>query len=392
MHLFPSGLAALVLGLCVLGPVAAEAYRPSSDGEVLEQLPTPGPERRELRRLREALKAAPNRRDLALALARCYIQLGRGNADPRYYGHAEAVLAPWLASPNPDPETLVLRATVLQNRHAFQPALADLDAALRQNPRLAQAWLSRAAILEVQGDYPGALRACLAVARAAASLAGAVCLESALSLSGQAESAYQRLSARVAVARANPDELAWARLILGELAERLGRSATAESWYRMAARTDTRSIYLLSTYADFLLDRDRPEEVVELLEGETRADPLLLRLTLAERRLNHPRHAEHLAALRARFEASRARGDTSHQGDEARYALYLAGDAELALRLASANWAVQREPRDARILLEAAREAGRPEAGRAVAEFLARTRLEDVRLQNLLSRGGGPHS
>jgi tetratricopeptide (TPR) repeat protein len=345
-----------------------------------------------LRRLREALKAAPNRRDLALALARCYIQLGRGNADPRYYGHAEAVLAPWLASPNPDPETLVLRATVLQNRHAFQPALADLDAALRQNPRLAQAWLSRAAILEVQGDYPGALRACLAVARAAASLAGAVCLESALSLSGQAESAYQRLSARVAVARANPDELAWARLILGELAERLGRSATAESWYRMAARTDTRSIYLLSTYADFLLDRDRPEEVVELLEGETRADPLLLRLTLAERRLNHPRHAEHLAALRARFEASRARGDTSHQGDEARYALYLAGDAELALRLASANWAVQREPRDARILLEAAREAGRPEAGRAVAEFLARTRLEDVRLQNLLSHGGGPHS
>lgn len=387
-------LAALVLGLLWIGPATAAAYRPVSDGEVLERLPAPGPARRELRALREELKSHPERRDLALALARRSIEQGRADADPRHYGHAEAVLAPWLASPNPDPEALILRATVRQNRHAFELALADLDAALGKNPRLAQAWLSRAAILEVQGDYPGALRACLAVARFTASLAGRVCLESALSLSGQAQPAYERLSAAVGAvgavgaADADSEERAFAQVVLGELAERLGRASEAEAWYRAALSSGPRRIYLLATYADFLLDRNRPAEVIALLDTETRADPLLLRLALAERRTNPPRYPEHLAALKARFEASRARGDTTHQGDEARYALHLAGDPALALRLAEANWAVQREPRDARILLEAARAAGRIEAARPVAEFLARTKLEDARLEKLMESGG----
>jgi hypothetical protein len=382
-----------LLGMALAAWVSAsgaEPYAPARDDEVLERLPAPGPARRELRALREALKSHPERRDLALALARRSIELGRADADPRHYGHAEAVLGPWLASPAPDPEALILRATVRQNRHAFGPALADLDAALGKNPRLAQAWLSRAAILEVQGDYSGALRACLAAARSRASLAGTVCLESALSLSGQAQGAYQRLSAVVTRAEADPEELAFAQVVLGELAERLGRASEAEAWYRAALASGPRRIYLLATYADFLLDRNRSAEVIALLESETRADSLLLRLALAERRTNPPRYPEHLAALKARFEAGRARGDTTHQGDEARYALHLAGDPALALRLAEANWAVQREPRDARILLEAARAAGQPEAARPVTEFLTRTRLEDMRLRNLLTAAGGP--
>lgn len=386
-------VAVLVLvGICAGGSAWAEAYRPGSDEEVLERLPTPGPERRELRELREALKSSPQRRDLALGLARRYIRQGRMEADPRYYGYAEAVLAPWLASASPDADALILRATVRQNRHDFPSALADLDAALRRNPRLGQAWLSRAAILEAQGDYPGALRACMAMVRVSAAPAGTVCLESALSLSGQAQLSYQRLSSLAAQAEAEPDELAWMRVILGELAERLGRVEEAEDWYRTALKSGPRSIYLLSAYADFLLDRRRPAEVVELLESETRADPLLLRLALAERYLGHSGYPEHAAALNARFEASRARGDASHQGDEARYALRIADDPALALGLATANWSVQREPRDARILLEAARAAGRPEAARPVEAFLAQTRLEDVRLESLLRDAGGQRS
>ena len=382
----------LLLGMLGGGPVHAEARRPANDAEVLEFLPNSGLERRELRAGREALRIHPERRELALALARRYIELGRADADPRYYGHAEAVLTPWLVPPSTDPEALVLRATVLQNRHDFSSALADLDAALRRNPRLGQAWLTRAAILEAQGDYPAALRACLALDRFATALASAVCVNSAMSLLGQARSAYERLGPLVAEAQGDPDELLWARLVLAELAERLGLWAEAESWYRAALASGRRNLYLLATYADFLLDRDRSSEVVALLENETRADPLLLRLALAEQRLRHPRHAEHAAVLAARFAASRARGDTSHQGDESRYALRIAGDARHALELAQANWAAQREPRDARLLLEAARAAGRTDAARPVLEFIARTRLEDARLRALLVPPGGQGS
>ena len=48
-----------------------------------------------------------------------------------------------------------------------------------------------------------------------------------------------------------------------------------------------------------------------------------------------------------------------------------------ALALARDNWDVQREPADARLLLEAARAAGDPAAAGPVLDFLAATGLED---------------
>lgn len=384
-----------IAGLCLAVPLWAWAapYVPVDDATVLERLPVAGTERRELRRLRTELTADPGNRLLALDLARRYIALGRADADPRYYGYAEAVLAPWLAAVEPWPEALVLRATILQNRHAFGSALADLDAALRRAPRLPQAWLTRAAILEVQGDYPGALRSCLPLVGLGSPLAATVCLASAASYGERAAAAYTRLRTALDTTDGDADERLWARTVLAELAERLGRVDEAEAQYRAALASGRHSPYLLAGYADFLLDRRRPAEVVTLLAAETRADPLLLRLALAEQALNRPEFAVHAAELRARFAAGRQRGDTRHQGEEARYALYIDRNPAEALRLALANWTAQREPRDARGVLEAARAAGQPDAARQVLDFLQRTGLRDARLAPLLltaATGGVP--
>jgi len=46
--------------------------------------------------------------------------------------------------------------------------------------------------------------------------------------------------------------------------------------------------------------------------------------------------------------------------------------------LAKANWNVQREPADLRILAAAARASGENDARRTVTDWLASTRLEDV--------------
>jgi len=376
----------LVLGL-IAAVALAKPYTPANHDEVLGRIPVPDAERRTLRSLREQVRLHPEQHESAIQLARRYIQQGRKDADPRYYGYAEAVLGPWLA--DEEGEALLLRATIRQNRHDFANALADLDSVRQQNPRMGEAWLGRAAILEVQGDYRGAVQACLAFARLTTSLAGTVCLESALSLMGQAQAAYQKLSSLAATAELDPEQWGWMRVILGELAERLNRVDEAETWYRQALQAGPRSIYLLSTYADFLLDQNRPVDVVGLLAEETRADPLLLRLCLAEKRLNHPQYRQHFEALKARFAASRARGDSSHQGDEARFALHLEGNPKQALKLAQANWTVQREPRDGRILLEAAQAAGRTDAAQPVLEFLSRTRLEDARLRSLVANSGG---
>ena len=379
---------ALALGflcfLCLSVEGRAEPYRPASESEILEKLPVRLESRREIKALRQQVADRPDDPGAAFALVKRYIEMGRAESDPRYYGYAEAALAAWLDQDQPLPEALVLSATLHQNRHEFPAALAELSHALARQPRLAQAWLTRAVILEVQGDYPAALRSCLPLAKLAPPLTAAVCVNSALSLSGQAETAYGRLAlALQSLPGADEAERQWALTSLAEIAARLGRSDEADRHFQAALALKQRSSYLLATYADFLLDQGRCGEVEALLKDDTRADNLLLRLTLAEQCLDAPELSAHADALKDRFAASRLRGDATHQGDEARFRLHVLKDAQAALDLALANWTVQREPRDARIVLEAALAAGNPKAGQAVLDALARHGLEDIRLKAL---------
>ena len=83
--------------------------------------------------------------------------------------------------------------------------------------------------------------------------------------------------------------------------------------------------------------------------------------------------------LQARFDAALARGDRSHAREQARFALDLLGDAPQALALAQSNWAWQREPADALLLLRAAAAAGQPEAGEPVRRWAREQGFVDAR-------------
>ncbi len=155
------------------------------------------------------------------------------------------------------------------------------------------------------------------------------------------------------------DGRAWGESLLGEIAHRRGDPA-AERHFRAALAADPRDLYTLGAYSDWLLDHGRAAEVIPLVRNEPRVDALLLRLALAQQALRSAgRRRRRIATLRARFAASRARGDTVHRREEARFALELDGDPQAALRLAQDNWNVQREPADLRVLAEAAAAAER---------------------------------
>lgn len=372
----------------------AQPYYPKSDNEVLEQLPARGKSWFEIRSLRKRVESNPGDLAKALQLVRRYIELGRAESDPRYYGYAEAVLTPWMQTTHPAAEVLTLRATLFQNRHEFPAALDHLNKALAQQPRLAQAWLTRALIQEVQGNYAAALNSCLPLFKLAPPLTATVCVNSTLSLSGQLDADYQQLKQAVQIAQTEqPQDRQWALITLAEMAERKGDVETAEQLYRKVFDLEQRNGYLLGTYADFLQDHGRYDEVIKLLQNETRADGLLLRLTRAEQKLNLPEADTHIEILKARFAASRMRGDSSHQGDEARFMLHLLNKPDKALELAQKNWLVQREPRDARILLEAALASGNiKQEILPTLDFLSQTRLQDVRLQALIDQFKGAGS
>ncbi|MDP9150968.1 MAG: hypothetical protein M3O36_13645 [Myxococcota bacterium] len=371
------------------GRAAGTPFVPGDDLQVLERVPArrTDPGAREMDELRVALASDPTNVDYAAAFARRNIEESRATSDPRFLGHAQAALAPWWGAPSPPPGVRLLRATIRQSLHDFDGALADLTLLCRETPDDPQAWLTRAVVLTVRGEYLEARRSCEPLSRLAGKLVAAQCVAVIDSLTGQAKRAYQSLRAAYAEERApTPSEANWILSSLGEIAVRAGDDAAGEADYRSALAANRHDAYTLSAYADLLLERGRPAEVLPLLRGHENDDGLLLRLTLAEKATGDSTTEKHVDMLRARHRASRARGDVVHRREQARFALQLEGDPASALELATANWGVQREPSDARVLLESGLSARRPEAADAVVEFLAAHHAEEPRLVALAAR------
>ena len=364
----------------------AEPFVPADDSAVLERLPATALADTELRRLRGELAEDPKNLTRALDLAWRYVSIARAEGDPRWNGYAQAVVAQWWSAADPPPGVLLLRATLRQNRHDFDGALKDLGLLLRKEPRNRQAWLTRAMILQVRGDLLGAQRSCRVFSRLDRSLLSRACTAQVASLTGRAEAGYEWLARAAELAGERGSDRVWSLTNLAQIAERLGETELAESHFREALALGVRDVYLLAAYADFLLGERRPRDVLELLVDETRSDALYLRRALAEREIDSPEVENHVRNLEARFASSRLRGEETHMGSESRFTLQLLGRPAQALDLALGNWALQKEPIDARLVLEAALAAGRPEAARPVVAWLQETGLEDVRLERLMRR------
>lgn len=338
----------------------------------------------ELRRLREADKGDEAALARAVAAAKRSIEASRKTGDPRHLGHAEAALAPWWSDADAPAEVLVLRATIEQSRHDFPAALADLDRALQKRPDDAQAWLTRAVVLTVRADYKEAERSCAAARPHVAPLVHDVCVAGVLGSTGKAREAIGRIDAALArPARVPKDLVAWAAGAAGELRARLGEIAAAEADYKRALDLTPDDAYVLGAYADLLLDAGRPREAAALLAAHEDNDGLLLRVVLAKVAAGDPDHARVKAELTSRYEASHLRGDVVHRREEARWALHGEKAPKRALDLARANWDVQKEPADARILLESALAASEPRAADPVIAWLEASGAEDVVLRKL---------
>jgi hypothetical protein len=236
-------------------------------------------------------------------------------------------------------------------------------------------------VLAVQGKPRAALDSCIPLIHLADRLLAATCMGHALSLQGRAEQAYRLIREGLADARsAEPGNRLWALTTLAEIAARQGWNDVAERYFQQALALGERDVYLLTVYADFLLDQEQPEPVGELLADETRIDALLLRLAMAKRRLGREDWRSLADEYAVRLDAVSRRGEISHLGDGARYWLLLRDQPEAALELAQSNWRVQREPRDALLLLRTAVEAGHPQVALPVRDWLAASGLQDVRL------------
>ncbi|MGI4847331.1 MAG: hypothetical protein ACRYGK_04230 [Janthinobacterium lividum] len=380
-------LVLLVTIMLAHGATFAAPHVPKSDREVLERLPFKpnDPLARDIAALRQQLNADPGNAAIAVQLAQRYYGQVAQEGDPRFLGYAQAVLAPWWDMPQPPTEVQVMRAALRQFNHDFAGALVDLDAVILREPANAQARALRATIHFVQARYDAARIDCQAMlADGRNQLVAVACGAAVDGLNGHLAAAYQTLGDTLAqTPQADPAVRLWVLTRLAEMAQRRGRNTQAERHYKQALALHITDTFLLAAYADFLLDQNRPAEVVAMLKDKIPSDGLLLRLALAERILGLPSAPLREETLAARFHAAQLRGDTVHQQEEARFELYIRHDPRKALELAKLNWQVQREPVDARILLEAALANKDLAAARPVIDWLAASGIEDGRLIGL---------
>jgi tetratricopeptide (TPR) repeat protein len=334
---------------------------------------------------------AGQRLDVALPLARLYIQEARSSGDLRFLGYAEATLAPWIepdsgrrADPAaragvPSADALVLQATIQQSRHDFAGALDTLRTALALRPQDPQAWLTSATILRVLGRFDEARGACRRLSASVGPAVMELCSRPVEALSGSLAASYDRVRDISSQGMPN-DERAWRDSELGEMAVRLGRDVEAEHWFNNGLQFSPDDFYIRAAYADLLLSQGRGREVLALLRGRESLEPLLLRMALAQRVLRDVGLADSRVRLSAAFAEEAQRGEGIHRREEARFLLDVVGDARGALRAALANWQVQHEVDDVLILLRAARAAGEPSAAAPALQFVLQHHLEDIRI------------
>jgi hypothetical protein len=366
--------AVVIVAITTLRPAHAAPYLPHSTDEVLADLPAGA---RHTSASTRALSLS--RLEIALPVAQFDIARARATGDLRYLGYAQAALAPWMHATAVPTQVLVLDATILQSRHAFGPALTELDRALAQRPDDPQGWLTRATVLRVLGRFAEAQSSCRRLASAADPAITTLCVQSLRSLTGNLRDAYATVAALPEQALP-PEARAWRFSELGEMAERLGADAAAERWLRQGLGVAPDDLYMRSALADVLLRQQRAAETIQLLNGLDSMEPMLLRLAIAHRMLRDPLAQSSAALLGGEFDLEQQRGDAVHRREQARYFLDVDPQPKAALAAALANWQVQREPDDALVLLRAAQAAGQPHAAAPVREFLRQQQLEDTRL------------
>jgi tetratricopeptide (TPR) repeat protein len=350
---------------------AASPHIPTADAQVLAEVPTGA---------RHAIVPShiSTRLDIALPLAQFDISRARATGDLRFLGYAEAILSPWMQRSTVAPQVLILNATILQSRHAFDASLVELDRALKARPDDAQGWLTRATVLRVLGRYDEAMSSCEHLAVAADSAVTSLCVQSLRGLTGHLEDAYAAISSLPAQ-ELPPEARAWRYSELGEMAERLGNGAAAEHWFREGLQLAPQDFYMRSAYADVLLSQGRAAETLQLLAGYESMEPMLLRVAIARRELHDDASAAD-EQLSAAFDVEQRRGGGGERRGRARGLLGFGGPPAAALAAARDNWRVQREPDDILILLRAAQAAHQPQAAADARRFVAQTGLEDSRL------------
>ena len=371
---------AALLATFQLACLAATPLQPLRDDEVLEVLPAVTRSRPPQAATTPSPRPAALDPAAALKQAREDISVARQTGDTRYWGRAQAALAPWWDRPDAPADLAVLQATVQQGRHEFAASRTVLASTLARAPGHAQGWLNLASLERLSARYPEALAACNAVDRAGQALYAQACRLETESLQGQHPKAAQGFEALLKQTT-DAGQRSWLLSLLAESLERAGRDTPAADAYTrsLAAGHD---LYTAIAYSDLLLRTSKAQQALDILAPLPETDAVVLRRAAAWKRLGDVRWKGERKMLAERVDELRRRGDDPalHGRELALAALWLDDDPARALQAARSNLLLQREPIDWWVALRSAALTGDGTAYKEIGQSIAVAGLRDARL------------
>lgn len=307
-----------------------------------------------------------------LAQAQQLWRHGREHADASSVERAAGLLEP-LAGQNAQARLLLAR--VRQHQHAFDAALKLLQAPMPASLEADRALLS-ASILRVQGQWPDALQQCMKIPSQLPE--HALCAWPILSLQGELQAALDALQA-LDISSWSLSNQHWLHSERAEMLERTGDDSGALREWMRALRINPQDMLSASLAADLLLRLQRPDGALSLLQELPDAEAIELRRLHARKVLADGDWKNPAALQLQRLQISADVHERPHPRELTQAAL-LMDKSELARHWARINWSEQKEPIDARLLLQASAASDSADAQQAVRNWMEQTGFEDARL------------
>jgi tetratricopeptide (TPR) repeat protein len=329
------------------------------------------------------LKLRPDDASVILNTAEVLIDQGRLDGNSEAVAAADTMLASMVGHTELAP-ALRLRAIAQQYLHNFDEALDLLDRTLAIDSQDASALLTRANILLVQGKLSEAQKACQSLSSVRRYDLFVLCDTTAKAIGAEVSAAAQRLTNLIDSGRMDPALEGYAYSVLGEIAMFRGDDMKAQSLLEKAQMSDPENLRIRMLHADSLLNLNRFERAIEVLNVSADTDSLLVRRAIAYKRAGK---TEALAGateeMDRRIQGNLRTNHTGHAREESLYYLEVLGDPAKALERANINWEFQREFEDARLLLESATAANSAGDADKVRTWM---RDENVTVSGLVSR------
>lgn len=382
--------AAIALCLLVAAPVLAQPYVPEDNQVVIMTLPAAVVDLSRQLRAAELRQTAPDTGQLINDIAAAY-RLAASTQEARAYGRVMTLLQQWPAQLHKPVLIRLISAAVLQHSHNFDTALAELDAVLADNPADVQAHMIRAQIGLVSGQYTLTQQSCNALQGLVTPALHLNCQAQLDGVSGRAVQALNSVTSLLAGSGLLPADRMELQITGAVLAHRLAQSAVAESLYLNVLLQSPQHRYTLVHYANLLLENNRHQDVIrliELLPEDLRNAEIKVLLAEALIASHDIRAAQLVQNLAEDFELAFLRTDAVPHKEFARYALRVVDKPEAALQSARLNWNEQKEPSDALLLAMAAVAASDHGVLRELHQWIRARGTEDKQLQAIFAEQG----